>query len=469
MAGRAGCRLVFEAETLPALPGALALAADGRRDRRRGPQPEVRGGGAGGRAGCGAGARRARVRPADVWRPARGSARGGSPRSRGGLRRRRGLSLAGRPGRGRSGRRPHLRSTRTALARSTAEGGDAVGRRCAMDDWRNRLRGDPLPWLLDEAEPAVRHLALRELLDRPADDPEVRGRPDRRDPHGPDRRDPRCPGPSRLVGEAGRRATRGSTAARSGQLVFLDQLGADPDEPRVRAACDYVLAHSPGARRAASGRPVLRGGAAPAVDGRPLPQRQPAARAHRVRLARRRARRPGDRLAGRRDHGRGRSAWNAITPGPGFCCGANEGLPCAWGATKALLALARIPPERRSPAVRAGDRGVGRVPPLARPGRRRLPDGLRQHEAERLVVQARLPVGLRDRRPAGARGARRGRCRPRSAACERASTGSSPSRTPTAAGRTVTPTPARCGRHRPPGAPSRWVTLRACRVLRATG
>ena len=35
-----------------------------------------------------------------------------------------------------------------------------------MGDWRDRLRGDPLPWLLDEADPAVRHLALsRRSLD----------------------------------------------------------------------------------------------------------------------------------------------------------------------------------------------------------------------------------------------------------------------------------------------------------------
>jgi hypothetical protein len=33
--------------------------------------------------------------------------------------------------------------------------------------------------------------------------------------------------------------------------------------------------------------------------------------------------------------------------GPGFCCAANEGLPCAWGAIKALLALARIPEQIR--------------------------------------------------------------------------------------------------------------------------
>ena len=36
-----------------------------------------------------------------------------------------------------------------------------------MAEWIDRLRGDPRPWLLDEATPAVRHLALRQLW-RPA-------------------------------------------------------------------------------------------------------------------------------------------------------------------------------------------------------------------------------------------------------------------------------------------------------------
>jgi hypothetical protein len=39
------------------------------------------------------------------------------------------------------------------------------------------------------------------------------------------------------------------------------------------------------------------------------------------------------------------------TSGPGFACAANEKLPCAWGAIKALLALARVPPERRQSHV----------------------------------------------------------------------------------------------------------------------
>jgi len=43
-----------------------------------------------------------------------------------------------------------------------------------MGGWIDRLRDDPRPWLLDEATPAVRHLALRQLADRAADEPDVR-------------------------------------------------------------------------------------------------------------------------------------------------------------------------------------------------------------------------------------------------------------------------------------------------------
>src|SRR5262249_28819293 len=47
------------------------------------------------------------------------------------------------------------------------------------------------------------------------------------------------------------------------------------------------------------------------------------------------------------------------TTGPGFACDYNGGLPCAWGAIKAVRALALIPPADRSPLVRrAIHRGV---------------------------------------------------------------------------------------------------------------
>lgn len=37
--------------------------------------------------------------------------------------------------------------------------------------------------------------------------------------------------------------------------------------------------------------------------------------------------------------------------GPGFLCSANDQKPCAWGAVKTMLALAKIPPEERTPVI----------------------------------------------------------------------------------------------------------------------
>jgi hypothetical protein len=37
--------------------------------------------------------------------------------------------------------------------------------------------------------------------------------------------------------------------------------------------------------------------------------------------------------------------------GPGFVCGANNSLPCAWGAVKVMLAFSKLSPERRTPQI----------------------------------------------------------------------------------------------------------------------
>ena len=44
-----------------------------------------------------------------------------------------------------------------------------------MSGWRERLRGDPLPWLLetDPDQPAIRFLALRDLQGLRSDDEEA--------------------------------------------------------------------------------------------------------------------------------------------------------------------------------------------------------------------------------------------------------------------------------------------------------
>jgi hypothetical protein len=58
--------------------------------------------------------------------------------------------------------------------------------------------------------------------------------------------------------------------------------------------------------------------------------------------------------------GQGVDRWYASgTSGPGFACAANQHQPCAWGALKELGALARVPARRRTPLVRqAIDQGV---------------------------------------------------------------------------------------------------------------
>jgi hypothetical protein len=220
-----------------------------------------------------------------------------------------------------------------------------------MDAWKQALRADPVDWLLEPGDPAVRHLALRQLLDRPADDPDVvdsaraamAANPiaailAAQHPDGYWEK----PGPGYAT------KYRGTVW----QLIFLDQLGADPDDERVRRACGYVLAHNP----TSNGGFGMSGAATPAAP-------PPSSVAHCLNgnllrallgfgwLDDARVGRAIDWQAGAIT-GEGVERWYATsTSGPGFACAANEKLPCAWGAVKALGGLARIPVDRRSPAV----------------------------------------------------------------------------------------------------------------------
>lgn len=225
--------------------------------------------------------------------------------------------------------------------------------------WLSRLNEDPVPWLLAEDTPAVRAAALRRLLDRPADDPEVaraRAAAMRADPIRAilDAQDPGGwwdrPGPGYAPKYTGT----------VWQVIFLDQLGADPADARVRRACEYVLRWCPTAA----------GGFGAALSGREAAP-PPSASLHclngnlvraligfgwiddpRLQAA--------VEWAARAVTGEGMERWyRSGTCGPGFACAANDGQPCAWGAVKELLGLARVPAGRRTPLVRrAIDRGV---------------------------------------------------------------------------------------------------------------
>lgn len=221
-----------------------------------------------------------------------------------------------------------------------------------MNEWLNALNADPTPWLLEENTPAVRRMALRDLLERPEQDREVaraRAAAMRADPIAVilDAQYPAGywvkPGPGYSP------KYRGTVW----QVIFLDQLGADGKDKRVRAACEYVLSHS----QAESG-----GFSASGSSHEAPPPPSTALHCLHGNLLRaligfgwledERVQRAIEWQA-RSITGEGFDRYYASgTSGPGFGCAANGRLPCAWGAIKALRGLARIPPARRAPHVR---------------------------------------------------------------------------------------------------------------------
>ena len=219
--------------------------------------------------------------------------------------------------------------------------------------WHSRLKGDPLPWLLEPENPSARYLALTELLDRSPDDADVIAA--------------RAAIPSFEPGRSILDAQYGGSDARQGltgywvkpdvgyspkyratvwQIIFLAQLGAPPIDP-IRRACDYVLTRS---RRATDrsghpdGRFVAGSGARTAIN---------CLNGNLVWAL--------ERLGYGRDPRliEAREATARTIAGHGFGCYYNAELPCAWGDVKALRAFLAVPAGERSAALQTAiERGV---------------------------------------------------------------------------------------------------------------
>jgi hypothetical protein len=225
-----------------------------------------------------------------------------------------------------------------------------------MSDWREDLNGDPLPWLLEEGDPAPRHLALTQLLGRPDDDPEIvtaRAAAMSADPIASILAAQHPEGWWVQPGHGYAPKYRGTVW----NLIFLDQMGADGGDERIRRACEHVLkwSQAPGAGFGVTARKD--GRAAPSgvvhcLNGNLLRTLLGFGYLDDDRVR--------ESLAWQAAAvtGEGMARWYGSTPGPGFACGYNNGRPCAWGAVKALLALARVPANRRGPAESAALRAA---------------------------------------------------------------------------------------------------------------
>lgn len=218
--------------------------------------------------------------------------------------------------------------------------------------WKEQIIGDPLSWLLEPGSPGVRYLALRDLMDCPADNPELIAA----------QKSAHTEGPIATIltemDEEGFWARPGpgyNPKYRSTvwSIITLGQLGASAAmDDRIGRACAYLLDHAlaEGGRFTTSGTPS---GTADCLQGNlcaallDLGYEDPRLETAFEWMARS-VTGEGVAPAGDRD---APLRYYAGKCGPVFACGANNKLPCAWGGVKVMLAFDKLPLEKRTPLI----------------------------------------------------------------------------------------------------------------------
>lgn len=226
--------------------------------------------------------------------------------------------------------------------------------------WRDQLHADPLPWLLEPDAPAVRYLALRDLLDRPPDDAELQAACAQAHAADPIATILAAMTPEGYWCEPGP-GYNPKYRSTVWSLIMLAQAGASAQaDERVARACAYYLDHAlaPDGQISASGTPS---GTADCLQGNmawalvELGCDDPRLEAAYDWMARSVT---GEGVAplGERD---APLRYYAGKCGPMFACGSNNKLPCAWGGAKVMMAFSRWPAARRTPLIeRAIAQGV---------------------------------------------------------------------------------------------------------------
>ncbi len=204
----------------------------------------------------------------------------------------------------------------------------------------------PLEWLLERDNPSVRYFALRHLLDRSEDDPDVQAARRAIMRSEPIKKILAAQEPEGYWAKSGS-GYWPSYRSTAWQVLFLAELGAGGRNRQVHRGCEYLLKHAQ----------AIHGGLSM------LPNAAPRGVMHchtgnliwaLIALGYGDDERIGhaaDWLAGAIT-GEGFSWFYASgTSGPGFCCAANNRQPCAWGAVKALRALANLPTHWQSTRI----------------------------------------------------------------------------------------------------------------------
>jgi hypothetical protein len=233
-----------------------------------------------------------------------------------------------------------------------------------MVNWKEKLKGNPIPWLLeaDETQPAIRYYALRDILGWDENDKEVKAAKASIMASGPVSVILAAQQPEGYWDKAGSNygpKYRGTQWA----LIFMAQLGADGADPRIRAGCEYLLSHCLASNGALSWNGTPSGfeqcmagnmGAALIDFGWLGDQRLQTAMEWLAQTI------TGEGVANASNRDTNKRYYKSGNPAPLFVCSMNVNLPCAWGAIKAMVALSKVTPAHRTRNMQAAiKQGVG--------------------------------------------------------------------------------------------------------------
>lgn len=215
--------------------------------------------------------------------------------------------------------------------------------------WQEQLNGDALSWLLKNDNPGVRYLAMRDLLELPTDDVDLISARERAHKEGPI---------STILDEMNGsgywvKAGPGYNPKYRGtvwSVITLAQLGASITlDKRIERACRHLFENA----LTENGQFIISGTPSSTVDclqgnlcaamldlgfSDPRLEKAFAWMARSV---------TGEGVAPVEDK-KASLRYYSGKCGPGFACGANNKLPCAWGAVKVMLAFSKLPPGQRT-------------------------------------------------------------------------------------------------------------------------
>jgi hypothetical protein len=218
-----------------------------------------------------------------------------------------------------------------------------------MMSLKEQLNGDSLTWLLENDEPGVRYLAMRDLLELPADDSELTAARELAHSRGPI---------SMILDEmddAGYWVKEGpgyypKYRGTVWSVIMLSQLGASITlDERIERACHYLLDHAltENGQFSMLGPPsgnidCLQGNLCAAMcDLGVIDSRLEKAFEWMARSV------TGEGVAPMKDK-KAPLRYYSGNLGPDFLCGANNKLPCAWGAVKVMLAFSKNHPDQQT-------------------------------------------------------------------------------------------------------------------------